>query len=164
MTQVHESTRAARCHEAGFDAADQTMRHGDSQRVKRMVDTPREAVAPSSALDPLGLLNIAEAVGERGLAMADDPAEQDRRRGHEHSDPFGVLQGGHACWSFPNSKKPVRRPRWHRPRRHVAETSPDRHRRHVSSSPAIAASAVCASATLAVVDFDLHLIRGRGRR
>ena len=67
---MDESTSAARCHEAGVSAATEMMRQRDTQRMKRMVDTCRKAPLPSFPFDPLGLLNIAEAVGEGGLAMA----------------------------------------------------------------------------------------------
>src|SRR5262249_19933065 len=68
--------------------------------MEGMVDPPDQPVPPDAALDLLGLVDIAQSVGEARLAVAEDPPEQGRGRGHEQADAGGMWPGGHAGPSF----------------------------------------------------------------
>ncbi len=57
-------------------------RHG--KRMNRVICPAQGRLMPRAGVDPLGLMNVAEAVGKAGLGMVHTPREQTRRKRHQH--------------------------------------------------------------------------------
>ena len=72
--------------------AQEPMHRSERERMKRMVRAPQGDIMPRAGLDLLGLMDVAQAVGEAGLRMMNVPRKQRRRHRHEQHDGSSVLE------------------------------------------------------------------------
>ncbi len=82
--------------------------HRDSQGVQGVVDARNQPAAKVVGLDPLGSVDITQAIGETGLGVPDHPSEQNRGAGHKEADTECVLRSVHAGASLLIFAEPAR--------------------------------------------------------
>src|SRR3954470_3246342 len=87
-------------------AADQAARQDEAQRVEWVIDGAHEPVAPGAPIEPLGLADVPQTVGEAGLGVPQRPAQQEGRAEHQEADPCGMLVEGHEGLSMAGKSSP----------------------------------------------------------